>query len=179
VRVAEYLDLDLGAYVNFEIKNEKGGFNETDLRTALETDVKYVLTRFKTSQKYLAESPETPLKMDLSDKGDHYLATIYTQGIVRHPTQIYEALSYFIIFLILYLVWNRYKSRLPDGLFLGFFLVSVFGMRFIWEFLKENQVEFEEGLTLNMGQALSIPLVIGGLILMGFALKRGLKPEKI
>ncbi|WP_194974040.1 prolipoprotein diacylglyceryl transferase [Aquiflexum lacus] len=164
--------------VNFEIKIEKGGYSESDLRTALETDVKYVLTRFKSSQKYLSEDPATPLKMDLSDRGDHYLATVYTQGVVRHPTQIYEAISYFIIFLILYLTWNRYKSRLPDGLFLGFFLVSVFGMRFIWEFLKENQVDFEEGLTFNMGQALSIPLVIGGLVLMGLALKKGFKPEK-
>lgn len=164
--------------VNFDIRIEKGGFSEADLRTALETDVKYVLTRFRSSQKYLAESPETPLNFDLMDKGDHYLATVYTFGIARYPTQIYEAVTYFIIFLFLYFIWHKYKSRLPDGLFLGLFLISVFGMRFVWEFLKENQVEFEENLTFNMGQALSIPLVIGGLILVILALKRGFKPEK-
>lgn len=164
--------------VNFDIRIEKGGFSEADLRTALETDVKYVLTRFRSSQKYLAESPESPLNFDLMDKGDHYLATIYTFGIARYPTQIYEAVTYFIIFLFLYFMWQKYKSRLPDGLFLGLFLISVFGMRFVWEFLKENQVEFEENLTFNMGQALSIPLVIGGLILVILALKRGFKPEK-
>ncbi|MFC0261823.1 prolipoprotein diacylglyceryl transferase [Fontibacter flavus] len=164
--------------VNFDIKVEKGGYSEADLKTAIETDVKYVLTRFRSSQKYLAESPETPLNFDLYDNGDHYLVTVYTFGVARYPTQIYEALSYLIIFIFLYWIWFRYKSRLPDGLFLGLFLVSVFGMRFVWEYLKENQVEFEEGLTLNMGQSLSIPLVIGGIVLIILALKKGFKPAE-
>jgi phosphatidylglycerol---prolipoprotein diacylglyceryl transferase len=162
--------------VNFDIKVEKGGYSEADLKTAIETDVKYVLTRFRSSQKYLAESPETPLKFDLTDQGDHYLVSVYTFGVARYPTQIYEAVSYLIIFLILLWMWQKYKSRLPDGLFLGLFLISVFGMRFIWEFLKENQVEFEEELTLNMGQALSIPLVLIGIILVILAMKKGFKP---
>ncbi|RZS97018.1 prolipoprotein diacylglyceryl transferase [Cecembia calidifontis] len=164
--------------VNFDIKIEKGGYSEADLKTALESDVKYVLTRFRSSQKYLAENPETPLKYSLSDKGDHYIATIYTYGITRYPTQIYEAVTYFIIFLVLFWVWQKYKSRLPDGLFLGLFLISVFGMRFVWEYWKENQVEFEEGLSLNMGQSLSIPLVIGGIILVIRALNKGFKPKQ-
>ncbi|MBW3467328.1 prolipoprotein diacylglyceryl transferase [Arthrospiribacter ruber] len=163
--------------VNFDIKIEKGAYEEADLKRTLETDVKYVLTRFRSSQKYLAENPDTPLNFQVQDKGDHYMATIYTFGVARHPTQIYEAASYFIIFLILFAAWYRYQSRIPDGLFLGFFLITVFGMRFIWEFLKENQVEFEEGLQFNMGQTLSIPLVVGGLVLVVLALKKGLKPE--
>ncbi|WP_291788863.1 prolipoprotein diacylglyceryl transferase [Cecembia sp.] len=164
--------------LNIDIRIEKGGFSEADLRTAIETDVKYVLTRFRSSQKYLAENPESALNYNLTDRGDHYLATVFTRGVARYPTQIYEAASYFVIFLLLYFLWWKYKSRLPDGLFLGLFLISVFGMRFIWEFLKENQVEFEDSLTLNMGQALSIPLVIGGAILVILALKRGFKPAK-
>ncbi len=163
--------------VNFDIKIEKGSYEEDDLRRTLETDVKYVLTRFRSSQKYLAENPDIPLNYQLQDKGDHYVATIYTSGISRHPTQIYEAVSYFIIFLILLGIWLRYQSQIPDGLLLGLFLIAVFGMRFIWEYLKENQVEFEEGLKLNMGQTLSIPLVIGGVVLVILALKRGFKPE--
>jgi phosphatidylglycerol---prolipoprotein diacylglyceryl transferase len=162
--------------VNFDIKVEKGGYSEADLKTAIETDVKYVLTRFRSSQKYLAENPETPLKYDLIDQVDHYLVRVYTFGVARYPTQIYEAVSYLIIFLVLFWIWQKYKSRIPDGLFLGLFLISVFGMRFIWEFLKENQVEFEEDLTLNMGQVLSIPLVVIGIILVILALKKGFKP---
>jgi phosphatidylglycerol---prolipoprotein diacylglyceryl transferase len=164
--------------VNIDIKIEKGGFSEEDLRTTLETDVKYVLTKFKSSQKYMAENVDTPLNFDLTDKGDHYLATVYTFGVARYPTQIYEAASYFVIFLVLLWLWIQFKSRLPDGLLLGLFLISVFGMRFIWEYLKENQVDFEQELTLNMGQWLSIPLVLGGLLLVGLALKKGIK-EKI
>ncbi len=163
--------------VNFDLQVAKGSFQEEDLRKAIESDVKYALTRFKSSQKYLAEQVETPLNYELADRGNHYLITIKTFGITRYPTQIYEAASYLIIFILLFVLWSRYKSRLPDGLFLGLFLISVFGMRFIWEFLKEVQVEFEEDLAFNMGQSLSIPLVIGGIILVALALKKGFKPK--
>ncbi|HLU88424.1 MAG TPA: prolipoprotein diacylglyceryl transferase [Cyclobacteriaceae bacterium] len=165
--------------VNFDIEIAKGGYEEADLRKALESDVKYVLTQFRSSQNHLAEDPTTPLDYTLTDKGDHYLATIQTFGITKHPTQIYEAITYFVIFLLLLLGWFKYKEQLPEGLYLGIFLVSVFGMRFFWEFYKENQVEFEEDLTFNMGQSLSIPLVIAGIILIIYALKKGLKPKRV
>jgi prolipoprotein diacylglyceryltransferase len=112
------------------------------------------------------------------DKADHYLAVIETFGKTRHPTQIYEAASYLGIFIVLLLLWGKYESRLPEGLLLGLFLISVFGMRFVWEYFKENQVDFEENLTLNMGQTLSIPLVIAGIILIFLAGKKGIKPIK-
>ncbi|MFD2036763.1 prolipoprotein diacylglyceryl transferase [Belliella marina] len=162
--------------VNFDITIEKGGYEETQLRNTLETDVKYIFNNFRSSQKYLAEDPNTDLNFELVDQGSYYLATIKTFGKSKHPTQIYESLSYLLIFIILFVLWNKYKSRLPDGLLLGLFLISVFGARFIWEYFKENQVEFEEGLALNMGQTLSIPLVIGGIVLIYLAAKRGLKP---
>jgi prolipoprotein diacylglyceryltransferase len=165
--------------VNFDMEISKGGYEEKDLRTALETDIKYVLTQFRSSQEYLAEDPDTPLDYTLTDQGNQYVATIKTFGITKHPTQIYESLSYFVIFLVLLIGWIKYKEQLPDGLYLGVFLVSVFGMRFFWEFYKENQVDFEENLILNMGQTLSIPLVIGGIILIIYAMKKGFKPKNI
>ena len=165
--------------LNFDIEITKGGYDEKDLRTALETDIKYVLTQFRSSQRYLAEDPSTALDYTLTDQGNHYIATVKTFGIAKYPTQIYEALSYFCIFIFLFIGWFKYKERLPDGLFLGIFLVSVFGMRFIWEYLKENQVDFEEDMAFNMGQVLSIPLVIGGVVLILYALKKGLKPKNI
>jgi prolipoprotein diacylglyceryltransferase len=47
--------------------------------------------------------------------------------------------------------------------FFGLCLTLIFTFRFFIEFLKENQVSFEDGMSLNMGQWLSIPFVIIGL----------------
>lgn len=84
----------------------------------------------------------------------------------RHPTQIYEGVTYLLIFL--YLLWYYYrKDGKPAGGFLfGMFLILVFGMRFLIEFLKEPQVGFEQTMALNMGQLLSIPFVIAGIFLV-------------
>jgi prolipoprotein diacylglyceryl transferase len=84
--------------------------------------------------------------------------------IPRHPTQIYEALAYLLIFLILFYIYKKKTALTPRGLLLGLFLVLVFGARFFIEFFKENQVTFEQGMTLNMGQILSIPAVLVGMI---------------
>jgi phosphatidylglycerol---prolipoprotein diacylglyceryl transferase len=84
----------------------------------------------------------------------------------HHPTQIYEAMCYLLIFL--FLLWHYYKKNgAPrEGFLFGFFLVSLFIVRFILEFLKEPQVDFENSMALNMGQILSIPFVIAGLIIL-------------
>ena len=88
-----------------------------------------------------------------------------------HPTQIYEALCYFIIFLFLmYMYWKKNAGQ-RQGLIFGIFLVGVFFSRFCIEFLKNNQEEFEENMIQNMGQLLSIPFVIFGIYLIIRALK--------
>ncbi len=84
--------------------------------------------------------------------------------LARHPAQLYEALCYFAIFGILFLIYKKYKTQTPQGLILGWFLILVFGVRILIEFVKENQVAFEAGLPLNMGQLLSIPFVLAGII---------------
>ena len=87
----------------------------------------------------------------------------------RHPTQIYEALAYLVIFGILYYIYKKQGPKVRRGFLLGLFLVLVFGVRFFVEFLKENQVAFESGMALNMGQILSIPAVIAGIALIFWA----------
>ena len=164
--------------VNIEIKINKGNFTKETLETTLRSDVKYALTQFESSKTYLAEEPETPLNMTLDESGNEYVATVKTFGRVKHPTQIYESLSYFVIFLILLAIWAKYKSQVPEGLLLGLFLIMVFGMRFVWEYFKENQVAFEDAMQYNMGQLLSIPLVLIGIGLMIRALRNGL-PKKV
>ncbi len=83
--------------------------------------------------------------------------------VPKHPTQIYEGLAYLLIFFLLYRIYWKTKGKSYQGLLIGLFLVLVFSARFFIEFVKENQVPFEAGLKLNMGQSLSIPFVIGGI----------------
>jgi phosphatidylglycerol:prolipoprotein diacylglycerol transferase len=86
----------------------------------------------------------------------------YVDGMPRHPTQVYEALAYLTIFIILaFLFWKKDWSKRQGGIF-GLFLILLFGFRFCIEFMKENQVSFEDSMALNMGQWLSIPFVLIG-----------------
>lgn len=84
--------------------------------------------------------------------------------VPKHPTQIYEALSYLILGLILLWVYWRKSSKVHRGWLFGAFFIGCFGMRFLIEFIKMPQVEFEVGMKLNMGQLLSIPFIIAGII---------------
>lgn len=83
--------------------------------------------------------------------------------IPRHPAQLYESISCFILFFVLLALWNKFKENTPRGLLVGVFFVWVFTLRFLYEFIKENQEAFEANYALNMGQILSIPVVILGL----------------
>ncbi|WP_077921627.1 prolipoprotein diacylglyceryl transferase [Spirosoma sp. 209] len=85
------------------------------------------------------------------------------EKIPRHPAQLYESISCLILFFILLWFWNRNKERTPRGSLLGIFLIWVFTLRFFYEYLKENQVAFENNMALNMGQILSIPVVLMGI----------------
>jgi prolipoprotein diacylglyceryl transferase len=80
----------------------------------------------------------------------------------RHPTQIYEALIYFAVFFFLLRTYWKNDGHPRPGLLFGYFLILVFGSRFFIEFIKIPQVGFEENILLNMGQILSIPLVLLG-----------------
>ncbi len=87
-------------------------------------------------------------------------------SIPRHPSQLYEALYYLLTFFILYRLYWKSNFSGSQGRIFGVFLLMVFGFRFVIEFLKENQVDFENGLSFNMGQMLSIPFVLLGLFLL-------------
>jgi len=85
-------------------------------------------------------------------------------GLVpRHPTQIYESLAYLVIFIILFVIYNKRKDILRKGFLFGMFLILVFTFRFLVEFVKAVQEPFEANLPLKMGQWLSIPFVLIGI----------------
>lgn len=93
-------------------------------------------------------------------------AFIFTavDDIPRHPAQLYESIAYFIVFLILLFIYYKGIEKNKSGLMSGLFLILMFTFRFFVEFLKENQSGFEDAMALNMGQLLSIPFVIAGII---------------
>ncbi len=97
-----------------------------------------------------------------AESNGNYAAKISFVGISRHPAQLYESISCLLLFALLLWYWSKHKLNLPEGRIFGVFLIALWTLRFAYEFLKENQVPFENGLTLNMGQILSIPLVVVG-----------------
>jgi prolipoprotein diacylglyceryl transferase len=94
------------------------------------------------------------------------------EGMPCHPTQIYEALCYLALFgLLMWMYWKKNAGERP-GLIFGTFLIGTFLSRFFIEFIKNDQVAFEESMTLNMGQCLSIPFVLMGIVLIIYSMTR-------
>jgi prolipoprotein diacylglyceryltransferase len=90
----------------------------------------------------------------------------------KHPTQLYEALSYFLLGIILTLLYQYRLDKTYRGTFIGLFFIGCFGSRFLIEFIKEPQVGFENDMVLNMGQWLSIPFVLTGIAFLIYAYVR-------
>ena len=104
----------------------------------------------------------------------HGAEPIFT--VPSHPTQIYEALCYLLVFaLCMWLYWRRNAQERP-GFILGVFLIGIFATRFFIEFLKNVQEPWEVGMRqsigLDQGQMLSIPFVVAGIWLIVRALRR-------
>ena len=93
--------------------------------------------------------------------------------IPKHPTQIYEALSYLCTFGVLYYMYWKTKAKEYQGLLVGVFFIMVFTARFLVEFIKEIQEPFEATMSLNMGQLLSIPFIITGIVLVVRSIRKG------
>ncbi len=89
-----------------------------------------------------------------------------------HPTQLYEALCYIATFLLLWWMYHKTEAPRRRGLLFGVALIGIFLTRFLIEFVKVNQVAFEEGMSLNMGQWLSLPFVAIGIASVWYALSR-------
>src|SRR5919108_2127065 len=86
--------------------------------------------------------------------------------VPRHPAMLYESLAYFLVFCALYVAyWKTTIIKFPGRVF-GVTLATCFLARFVIEFVKENQVPFENGMVLNMGQLLSIPFIVAGVWLI-------------
>jgi phosphatidylglycerol---prolipoprotein diacylglyceryl transferase len=95
------------------------------------------------------------------------------ETVAKHPTAIYESICYLLSFgLLLYFYYKKKELKDRTGFLTGVFFIAIFSARFFIEFIKENQESFESGMSLNMGQILSIPFVVAGIVLVYFALTR-------
>jgi len=94
-------------------------------------------------------------------------------AVPRHPAQLYEAIAYLIVFIVLLTLYRKRGVGTPQGQLIGAFFVLVFTARFFIEFVKERHVPFEAGLPLSMGQILSIPMVALGLGLLWWSKGEG------
>jgi phosphatidylglycerol---prolipoprotein diacylglyceryl transferase len=102
---------------------------------------------------------------------------IGTDNLPRHPAQLYEAIHYFMCFIMLFFIWYKRKDRMKDGVLFSWSLIILFSLRFVDEFFKVNQAQFEDGLILNMGQLLSIPFILIGIVLLLLTKSRKKHPD--
>jgi phosphatidylglycerol:prolipoprotein diacylglycerol transferase len=99
----------------------------------------------------------------------NYGVTFLNRGEIlpRHPAQLYEAFGYIILFVVLLLLYNKTKLKDYKGFLFGFFLMFLFVVRFIVEYVKESQGGLEDQLGIfSTGQWLSIPFILIGIGLM-------------
>jgi phosphatidylglycerol:prolipoprotein diacylglycerol transferase len=122
---------------------------------------------------FFDETPKLRLDYQIANPDNKgFVAKVNTVGIARHPAQLYESISCVLLFLFLLAMWAKYKEHLVPGRIFGIFLIWCFGMRFLFEYLKENQEAFEATLPINMGQILSIPLVLAGIVILVLSFRK-------
>jgi len=93
-------------------------------------------------------------------------------NLPRHPAQLYEALAYLFIFIVLIFSYKKQKDKTPHGSLLGLFLILTFTARFLIENVKQKQAAYASDFLLNTGQMLSIPFFIAGIILVIWSFKK-------
>lgn len=139
------LEDDVNSYINRQLSTYLSDLNEYFYTNPTESTIPY----FSTKQ----DSGSIAVKVPVV-------------GIARHPAQLYESISCVFLFILLFWIWKKYNGNPPEGRIFGLFMVILWGLRFSYEFLKENQVDFENDMSLNMGQILSIPLFIVGIVIL-------------
>jgi phosphatidylglycerol---prolipoprotein diacylglyceryl transferase len=98
--------------------------------------------------------------------GIHFSLVDRAEVIYRHPSMLYESLCYLFTFIVMRILYKKWKPNVPEGRLVGIFSILIFSGRFLIEFSKENQVAFESGMLINMGQILSLPFIALGIYLI-------------
>lgn len=172
--------IDLGQFPVYQMKVYfQSQASKEYIENVLQVSLPRYLSSFDIDNQTVVPSKSDSAQNDLviKDVNQYKMAEIPVLGVPRYPTQIIESLAYLLIFLVLYTLFYRTDIKYAQGRLFGLFLIGVFGFRFFVEFFKANQVEFEQNLQLNMGQWLSIPLVVAGFIVF-FKAKKVVAPNK-
>ena len=142
----------------------KPGATEELVKEFLIGDVK---TFLYDNSHVIYEPGDEPLHYTIfQESQDVFTGRVRTTGIARHVVQLYEAVSYLLVFLLLFVVWKKNKTSIPRGMLTGIFLIASGILNFLLGFLKVTHAPFESTMSLNMGQIISIMMmVVGGFIL--------------
>ncbi len=106
--------------------------------------------------------PKSPYALLFPQQSSEYGVTI-----PRYPTQLFEAVGYVLLFVLLWFLYRKTDKKYQQGWLFGLFFIILWAIRFLVEFLKEPQGdEFIQFAGLNTGQVLSIPFMIAGLVIM-------------
>lgn len=116
-----------------------------------------------------------PLQYKTYKERGREIVEIAALGKVRHAAQIYEATYCIVLMILLLLFWKYKRWVLPEGFNFAFFMIVLWSARFVDEFFKMSQMDYEENMIFNMGQLLSIPMVLFGVILMIWIFNRDKK----
>jgi phosphatidylglycerol---prolipoprotein diacylglyceryl transferase len=133
------------------------------------------------TRQYLLSHPEIVQHIDFGngqplaymplDNKENLVVEIYGIGVVRHAAQLYEAFYCIVLMIVLFWLWKNKKESLPAGFNFALFMIVLWSLRFVDEFFKMSQEAYEDDMVLNMGQWLSIPLALSGVVLMWWIYK--------
>lgn len=131
----------------------------------LENQIKGTLDRYSEVRQHV-DFGDGPLSYKTYSEKGKEVVEIYALGKIRHAAQLYEAAYCVALMLLLFWLWHKKRDTLPQGFNFALFMIILWAARFVDEFYKMPQEAFEENMTLNMGQLLSIPLSFAGIVIM-------------
>ena len=144
----------LGNFFNSEIVGDK---------TTSPFGIKFIQDAIRPNEAMRLTQLSNPKEAFNAIATDPKFSSILDQIPAKHPSQLYEAVGYIFVFATLFFLYWKTDARLKQGYLFGIFLVMLFSIRIIVEFVKESQGGFESALgILSTGQWLSIPFVIAG-----------------
>ncbi len=157
----------IGNFMNSEIIGKPSG--------DFPLGVRFVHEAIRPQQAVNATGIKTPSKAYDAIVNNPQFSELLNSVPFRHPAQLYEAFGYVFVFLICWYLYWKTERRKQIGYIFGVFLILLFMVRFLVEYVKESQGGFESALgVLSTGQWLSIPFIVAGIYIMWRASKRPL-----